>query len=105
MVQNHRLKYDMYEKDINRYKDNFESTILEIYEIIGSSADIQKMEARIKSYQSFIINLHKYLYNYLPVIIYTNHYKFIPSISLKFLINTVNILAFSISFKTVSSTS
>ena len=58
MTQDNILKFDMYGKDINRYKDNFESTIAEIYDIIGNSTDIQKMEARIKSYRSFISNLY-----------------------------------------------
>lgn len=52
------LSFEFYREDINRYRAEFEKTIKEIYQLISLDIDIQKIEARIKSYQSFRNNLY-----------------------------------------------
>ena len=58
MPQNEIISYEMYSEDIGRYRTNFEQTILEIYQIISPHVNVKKMDARIKSYESFVHNLY-----------------------------------------------
>lgn len=55
----HILSYEYYKRDINRYRNKFEATIQKVCQIILEETDIQKAEARIKSYKSFMTNLYK----------------------------------------------
>ena len=48
--------YEYYKKDISRYKEQFEGTLSAIYSIVSDETDIQSIEARIKSYKSFLKN-------------------------------------------------
>lgn len=59
MQQEGNIDYSYYLKDIQRYKKEFEDTIQDIYDIINEDLNIYQIEARIKSYKSFMNNLLK----------------------------------------------
>lgn len=58
MQPNDEIDYKYYLDDIKIYKQEFESAIQEIYNLINEDVTIQQIEARIKSYKSFSKNLY-----------------------------------------------
>ena len=56
MEEKGQPSYEYYQKDISRYKEQFENTLSAIYSIVSDETDIQSIEARIKSYKSFLKN-------------------------------------------------
>ncbi len=58
MPQNEVISYEMYGDDVKRYRADFEQTIEELYQIISPHVNVKSMDARIKSYESFVHNLY-----------------------------------------------